>query len=69
MSAVMLCFPQKSRSSWVSAIPPISEPAIDLRPINSGVVFNVGSRSPGNPTSTKVPLTDNNGMYELSSCV
>ncbi|MNF12895.1 hypothetical protein D3C80_2145430 [compost metagenome] len=45
-SAVMPCWPQKSSISWVSLIPPMREPATDLRPMMRGTVFSMGLRSP-----------------------
>ena len=36
MSEVMLCLPQKSSISCVSSMPPMSEPAMALRPDDQG---------------------------------
>ena len=46
ISDTILCSPQKSNISCVSAIPPITEPATDFLPKIMGTVFNMGSRPP-----------------------
>lgn len=66
MSDVMLCAPQKSSISCVSAMPPIREPEIAFPPITIGAVFNIESRFPRNPTKTNVPVADKVGIQHFA---
>jgi hypothetical protein len=68
MSATMPCSAQKSSISWVSAMPPISEPAIDLRPKIRPITLGAGMRLAGAPTRQRVPSRLSRPVNASRSC-